>query len=224
MQRGEGEDMSIEMLKIDVRKVCPYYAPFLLLTVGYVLFQNTPLSSDDWRVNLVACLQGMVIAWRLFNDSGGTGAFIFSRPLSRKRLFLTRWLTGLSFQLLTFMAVFATIATGLRSGLQLLMLSPYQPMVKWYELSVLGPIALFSILGYQVVMFLKLRARIVSVGPSTWRDILGTVLVIVLCVPISGGLFTSSAPTHYQLTYVALVTVLGTLASLHCYQHLEIEV
>ena len=224
MQCGEGEDMSIEMLKIDARKVCPYYAPVLLLTVGYVLFRKTPLSSDDWRVNLIACLHGMVIAWRLFNDSRGTGAFIFSRPLSRKRLFLTRWLFGVSLQLLTITAVFATIATGLRSELQLLMLSPYQPIVKWYELSVLGSITLFSILGYEVVMFLKLRARIVSVGPSTWRDILGTVLTIVLCVPISGGLFTSSEPTHYQLTYVALVTVLGTLASLHCYQHLEIEV
>ena len=216
--------MSIEMLKTDVRKVCPYYAPFLLLTVGYVLFQNTPLSSDDWRVNLITCLQGVVIAWCLFNDSGGTGAFIFSRPLSRKRLFLTRWLTGLSFQLLTIMAVFATIATGLRSGLQLLMLSPYQPMVKWYELSVLGPIALFSILGYQVVMFLKLRWRIVNARPSMWRDILGTALAIVLCGPILIGIFTSSEPIPYRLTYVALVTIAGTLASLHCYQHLEIEV
>ena len=215
--------MSIEMLKIDVRKVCPYYAPILLLTVGYVLFQKTPLSSDDWRVNLIACLQGVVIAWCLFNDSGGTGAFIFSRPLSRKRLFLTRWLIGLSFQLLTIMAVFATIATELRSGIQLLMQSPYQPMVKWYELSVLGPIALFSILGYQVVMFLKLRARIVSLRPSMWRDILGTALAIVLCVPILIRLFTSSEPIHYRLTYVVLVTIAGTLASLHCYQHLEIE-
>ena len=216
--------MFIEMLKIDVRKVCPYYAPFLLLVVGYVLFRKTPLASGDWRANLIACLQGTVIAWRLFNDSGGTGAFIFSRPLSRKRLFLTRWLFGISLQLLTIIAVFSLIATGLRSGIQMLMQSPYQPMVKWYELSVLGPIALFSILGYQVVMFLKLRGRIVTVRPSTWRDILGTVLAIVLCVPILGELFTSSEPTHYHLTYVALVTVLGTLASLHCYQHLEIEV
>jgi hypothetical protein len=224
MQNGEGEDMSIEMLKTDVRKVCPYYAPFLLLTVGYVLFQNTPLSSDDWRVNLITCLQGVVIAWCLFNDSGGTGAFIFSRPLSRKRLFLTRWLTGLSFQLLTFMAVFATIATELRSGIQLLMQSPYQPMVKWYELSILGPITLFSILGYEVVMFLKLRWRIVNARPSMWRDILGTALAIVLCGPILIGIFTSSEPIPYRLTYVALVTIAGTLASLHCYQHLEIEV
>ncbi len=238
--------MSIEILKIDGRKVCPYYAPFLLLTVGYVLFQKTPLSSGDWRVNLIACLQGSVIAWRLFSDSGGVGAFIFSRPLSRKRLFLTRWSFGISLQLLTIMAVFATIATGLRSGVQVLMNSPYQPMVKWYELSVLGTIALFSILGYEIIMFLKLRGRIVSVRPPTWRDILGTVLVFVMLVSISVGFFTNIGPIryrlisfalvtmltgsfihigpiHYQLIYVALVTIVGTLASLHCYQHLEIE-
>ena len=215
--------MSIEILKIDVRKVCPYYAPFLLLTVGYVLFQKTPLSSDDWGVNLIACLQGMVIAWWLFNDSGGTAAFIFSRPLSRKRLFLTRWSFGISLQLLTIMAVFATIATRLRSDIQMLMNSPYQPMVKWFELSVIEPIALFSILGYEVVMFLKLRGSIVSVHPPTWRDILGTVLVIALLVLILAVFFTHSVPIHYRLIYATLVTIVGTLASLHCYQHLEIE-
>ena len=241
--------MSIELLKMDARKVLPYYAPVLLLTVGYVLFQETPLASADWKLNVIACLQGMVIAWVLFNDAAGIGAFVFSRPLSRGRLFLTRWAFGISFQLLTIAVVFLTVAIGLRSGTQqMVMNSPYQPMVKWYELSVLGSIALYSILSYEIVMFLKLRHRVVSVRAPTWRDFIWIVLFCVLIGMFLTGLFsnigplgyqmmswalmsklvlarffTISGPIHNQLIYVVLVTIVGTLASLHCYQNLEIE-
>ena len=240
--------MSIEILKMDARKVLPYYAPVLLLTVGYVLFQESPLASNDWKLNLIACLQGMVIAWVLFNDAAGTEVFVFSRPLSRVRLFFTRWAFGILFQLLTTVVVFFTVAIGLRSGIQVLMNSPYQPMVKWYELSILGSIALYSILSYQIVMFLKLRHRVVSVGPRTWRDFIWIVLLCVLVGMILTGLFSNIGPMGYQmmswalmtklvlvrfftfsgpilnhLIYVVLVTIVGTLASLHCYQNLEIE-
>ena len=218
--------MSIAIIKIDVRKVLPCYAPVLLVMSGFVLFWKTPLTTGDLILNLIlnsiACLQGMVIAWMLFNDSRGTAAFIFSRPLSRKQLFLTRWCLGISCQLLTVLVVGVTIATGLRSAVQLLMDSPYQPMVKWYELSVLGSFALYSILGYQVVMFFRLRANIVNARPSAWRDNLKTVLVIVLCVQFLPGILGNFHPLHYRLAYSALVIILGTLGSLHCYQRTEI--
>ena len=219
--------MSTEIIKIDVRKVLPYYIPSLLLIVGFVLFWKKPLATGDLILNLIlnliACLQGMLVAWMLFHDSGGTAAFIFSRPLSRKRLFLTRWCCGISFQFLTILAVFAVISTGLRSAVQLLMNSPYQPMVKWYELSILESFALYSILGYQVVMFLRLRASIVSARPPAWRDNLGTVLAIVLCLPFLPAVFENNEAIQYQLTYSSLVIILGTLGSLHCYQCLEIK-
>ena len=219
--------MSIEVMKIDVRKVLPYYVPVLLVISGFVLLWKTPLTTSDLILNPVlnsiACLQGMVIAWMLFNDSRGTAAFIFSCPLSRKRLFLTRWCCGILFQFLTILVVFAIISTGLRSWIQVLMNSPYQPMVKWYELSILASFALYSLLGYQSVMFLRLRANIVSARPSTWRDNLGTVSVIALCFLVIPGLIANIEPVHYQLTYATLVMVLGTLVSLHCYQCIEVE-
>ena len=219
--------MSIEIVKIDARKALPYYSIFLLLTVGYILFEKKPLTTGDLIVGLIvnvaACLQGMVIAWTLFNDSGGTAAYIFSRPLSRKRLFLTRWCMGISLQLLTVLAVFVIISTGVRSWIQMLMNSPYQPMVKWHELSIVGSVALYSILGYQVVMFLRLRANIVGARSSSWRDNLGTVMTVVLCLTVSASIFQNDAPMHYRLTYATLAFVVGTLGSMHCYQCREIE-
>lgn len=216
--------MSTEILKLDVRKVLPYYAPFLLVTVGYVLYRKTPLGSDDWIVNSIACLQGMVVAWMLFNDAAGTEVFVFSRPFTRARLFLARWMFGISLQLLTVVTVFVTIAIGLRSGVQVLMNSPYQPLVKWYELSVLESIALYSILSYQFGVFLKLRLYVISVRPRGWRNLLGTGVVVVLCLLSLNTLDVFRFRDQVLVVYAALVTILGTLASLHCYRHLEIEV
>ncbi len=96
-------------------------------------------------------------------------------------------------------------------------------MVKWYELSVLGLIALYSILSYQIFMFLKLRLRIVSGRPRTWRNLLETGLLVVLCLQFLNILNVFGFQDHVMVVYAALVTILGTLASLHCYRHLEIE-
>ena len=215
--------MSIEIVKIDARKVLPYYIPFLLLAIAYVLFRQTPLARDDWLVNLTACLQGMITAWRLFQDSSDTEAFVFSRPLSRSRLFLTRWSFGISLQLLTIFTVFAAIAIGLRSGIQTLMNSPYHPLVKWYELSVLGSVALFSILGYEVVMFLKLRRTVSGKSLPMWKKILAIGLACVACLISLSALVTGNFPDYLIATYAILVIIFGTLSSLQRYKRLEIQ-
>ena len=77
----------------------------------------------------------------------------------------------------------------------MLMDSPYLPMVKWYELSILGSFALYSILGYHVVMFFRLRASIVNVRPPSWRDNLKTVLGhCSLCAIPAGDIGKLSSP------------------------------
>ena len=215
--------MSIEIIKVDARRVLPYYIPFLLFTVGYVLFRKTPLGAGDSILNLIPCIQGMFTAWWIFQDPGETEAFVFSRPLSRKRLFLTRWGFGIFLQILTVFAVFVTITSGLRSEIQELMDSPYYPIVKWYELSVLGTMALFSILGFEVVMFLKLRWRIVKNSPSIWKEILGTGFFSAVCLLPLGELMENHIQDYLIVTYALLLILSATLASLHCYRHLEIQ-
>ena len=214
--------MSIEMIRIDLRKVWPYYAPFLILILGLATCQEKPLSTEDWGLNCLAFAQGIVVAWRLFHDSGNTEGFIFSRPLSRGRLFVTRWGVGLSLHTLTIISVFLIIGSGLRSSIQNLILSPYHPTVKWYELSVLGSVALFSILSYGIVMFLKLRWNIVSVRSPTWHDILGTAFAALLMLWWYGAMV-RSIPKYMTIVYLILAITVRTLASFHCFQHREIE-
>ena len=158
--------MIVEMLKVELRKVWVYYTPFLILMVGYILLNERPLANNDSRVAAIAIVQGWVMAWRIFSDPEGTQPFIFSRSLSRRRLFITRWALGISLQLLTVVVVFLVIACGARSWLQIQMDSPYQPMVKWFELSVLWPAGLFAIFTYEVQMFLKLRTATLAKRPG----------------------------------------------------------
>ena len=221
------------MLEIELRKVWVYYAPFLILTVGYILLNEGPLAKNDSRVVVIAIAQGWVVAWRLFNDPGGTQSFIFSRPLSRRRLFMVRWGVGISLQLLTVAIVFLVIASGARSWLQIQAGSPYQPMVKWFELSVLWPTGLFAILAYEVQVFLKLRTQTLSNRPDTllytltkWLALaligfflLGHVSTGIIHLPgVSDQFFVRNL-----LIYFTAVTILATIASAHCYRYLEVD-
>ena len=101
--------------------------------------------------------------------------------------------------------------------------SPYYPIVKWYELSVLGTMALFSILGFEVVMFLKLRWRIVKNSPSIWKEILGTGFFSAVCLLPLVELMENHIQDYLIVTYALLLILSATLASLHCYRHLEIQ-
>lgn len=222
--------MMIEMLKAELRKVWMYYAIFLIVIVGYVLLLGRPLSRIDYIVAIIAIGQGWVLAWRIFSDPGATRSFLFSRPLSRRRLFFTRWALGLTLQALTIVVLFAVIAFGLRSWLQVKGYSLYHPMVRWFELEVLWPVGLFSLLAYELQMFLKLRAEILAHRPNRWVDtlvqgIVGALTALLLLVLFiqSSEIRLNPAGTFGLLVYVVTVTILATAASAHCYRHLEVD-
>jgi len=229
--------MIMEMLKAELRKVWPYYAPFLVVMVGYILLRGQPLSKTDSIAALISIGQGGVLAWRIFSDPGATRSYIFSRPLSRRRIFFTRWALGLTLQALTIVVLFAVIASGARSWLQVKIGSVYHPMAWWFELQVLWPVGLFSLLAYEVQMFLKLRAEILTTRPKRWPNILANGVVIALTALVLLPQFLDPRYDQWYQTwegadrvvnlvlmvYIAIITILATAASLHCYCHLEVE-
>lgn len=228
--------MITELLKVELRKVWAYYAPSLVVMVGYILLRNRPLASIDSVVALIAISQGWILAWRIFNDPGATRSFIFSRPLSRRSIFFTRWVLGLSFQALTIVVLFAVIALGLRSWIQIKIGSPYHPIVQWFELEILWTAGVFSLLAYEIQMFLKLRAEVLKFRPDTWLDTFAkwfpialTVLFLLLPLfaltmePTASEITTNRTATLGILAFVFIITILTTSASVHCYRHLEVE-
>ena len=138
----------------------PWYLPVFLLLVGYTLFVTHPLGFDSATL-IVGGVQGWVLAFRLFTDPPRVSPFIFSRPFSRSRLFFYRWLIGLLVQAFTLIVIFTIIASGIRQVTQVhIFRSHWYPMVRWFELSMLWPVAVASLLVYQATCFLILRRRL----------------------------------------------------------------
>lgn len=233
--------MITALLKVELRKVWAVYTPLLILVLVYMVLAPGPLKRRDTYIALLAVGQGCLLAWLIFRDPGSTAEFLFSRPLLRKRLFLTRWGLGMGLQLLTILAVTFVLSAGLRSGFQERIGSPYYPMVRWLELDVLWSLALLSLVAYQLQVFLQIRESVVSNQISPWLSRVMQLLAIAMVTvaihamlnqlpfmqqPISvdnssGGWTQFSRAT--LLVYVVGAVVLGTLACMRYYGDMEVD-
>ncbi len=223
-----------ELIKLDLRKVLTGYITFVLVISAYLLFRQRPLDSTDTIVIAAGLLQGLYLAWRIFKDPGSTQSFIFSRPFSRNRLFWNRWSLGITLQMVTLLIVLILVASGARNFVHKSNL-PYYPMVQWYELSVLWPLAIVSLTAFQIHLFLMLRARTLQTASlSKWKKVATYAILCFFALAFLGGFHVvvntaldgTTAPArlgNVALFYVLTLTVLTTLTSLHCYRHIEIE-
>jgi len=223
-----------ELIKLDLRKVLTGYITFVLVISAYLLFWQRPLGSTDTIVIAAGLLQGLYLAWRIFKDPGSTQSFIFSRPFSRNRLFWNRWGLGITLQMVTLLIVLILVASGARNFIHKSNL-PYYPMVQWYELSVLWPLAIVSLTAFQIQMFLMLRARTLQTASRPkWRKVATYAIVCFIALVFLGGFHVvgsvvsngATAPARLgnaALFYVLTLTVLTTLTCVQCYRHIEIE-
>ncbi len=226
--------MRWELIKLDLHKVVWGYAIIVCGLVAYVLGRPTPLGSGDIIAAGGGLLQGWFVAWRIFGDRDSTRAFVFSRSFGRKRLFWHRWALGMALQLFTLLLVCCTIAFGVRNWLHHFN-SPWYPMVKWYDLNVLWPVALFGLVAFNVQMFMMLRRFILkSLDRSRRKVIAGRVAAVIAAVLfVLGTLWGTrvSAPgasgiatiRYYFLGYAAIVSLFAAIAARHCIIHMEIE-
>ena len=228
--------------RLAIHRTGLWYLVVVIALVGYTLLKPDPLGSSDLVAGMTGAALGGVLAWCLFGDPPGVAAFVFSRPFSRRRLFLYRWLIGLGFQAITILLLLAVLAGGLRQWIHVSLYhhSLWYPMVRWYELSVLWPVALASLFAYQAMLFIMVRSRLLrSPRPKyagsmrALRTIVHVMLIAAFAIVVLlGGLWAVRlAPTGVSLLpaaplvlpYVAVVTVMTTLGGLSCYRQLEVE-
>ena len=172
--------MNWQMIKLDLRKVAVGYFISLAAFSVYVLFQPKPLKAIDPFALAGGIGLGIFLAWRIFYDTPSVEAFLFSRPVSRRRFFRQRWLLGLFLQIAVLAFIAALLSVGARCWIHFN--GPYHPMVKWYELNILKPIAIASLPAYSVMSFFLLRARMLRrqrEGTVT-RKIIRTVQAVIL--------------------------------------------
>jgi hypothetical protein len=231
------------VLKMDYRKAFVFYAPCLATACCYALFLPRPLYSDDATMALIGAAQGVLLAFGIFRDPTNTQPFLFSRPLSRGKLFLSRWGLGIGFQIVTLAIVLALLALGCRGWFQ--RTYAWSAMVKWYELSVLWPLGLASLVCYQVAMagylirkVLVQERAVTSRVPTRPQRKGGPVLLILVLGLASGAaiLLVSLATircgighllpawaARAAIAYIVIIAVLTTASALHCFHRLEIE-
>ncbi|MHC4153881.1 MAG: hypothetical protein ACYST6_02985 [Planctomycetota bacterium] len=221
------------IMKLDLRKVLVGYVPFVAVLLAYLLLRPRPLESMDVIAMAAGLMQGCYLGWRIFSDPAATQSFVFSRPFSRRRIFWQRWSLGIVLQMVTLLLVFALVATGVRGYVH--QDSPYYPMVQWYEVSVLWPIGLVSLIAYEIQMFLMLRGWILLGASASRRrtmagwasaGFIGLTLLLGVFFPRGVGASGFLMPASLQMgigIYTIILAGLATAASAKCYRHMEIE-
>ena len=139
------------LIKLDLKKALPLYLTLLVVQIGFVLITRDILDSSNVFVSVLA--QGWMLAWRIFRDAPHTPSFLFSRPWSRARIFWNRWALAVTLQSVTVLLIYCILAAGTRTLIYQRQV-PWFPMVERFELSILWPIALASIITFHIIMFL----------------------------------------------------------------------
>ena len=139
----------------EARKVWWWYAPSLLIIAAYTLARIQPLRYDDLFLGVCAALQGAQLSLRLFSDATGVEAFIWSRPIVRRKLFCIRWLLGIGFIGGTTLLMVILLAGGVRSWVHVQLGGMFHPMVRWYELNALWSTLLPGLYGYHFALLFK---------------------------------------------------------------------
>lgn len=223
--------MNRSLMKIEFSKI-RLGLMAIVVVADYVLLYPKPLRSLDMIACLLGLLHGALIGFLVFKDFGGVEAFMFSRSFTRNKLFWYRWSIGIALQFVTLVIVTVIIASGLRSLIYFS--SAYQPMIKWYELNVLWPIALGMFAGFAVSVFFTLRNRILNAEkPDTKRKLImrrmpySAIPLVFGIIAISRPLFLFGHSPHHALLYgwlyVIAINAVSVFAGRQCFLEMEIN-
>ena len=227
------------LIKLDMKKALPTYLLLLLVQIVFILSTRDILDSRNVTVTVLALAQGWMLALRIFRDAPHTRSFLFSRPWSRSRMFWNRWCLGMILQTVTVLLITVILAAGTRTLLYQRHL-PYFPMVERFELSILWPIALASLIAFHIVMFLTLWGQL-GYNPGSTRVWHGIVVKIAFAIMlmsfIGGGALTVRAVSSdaglrtgdlaftgdWAFIYAVVLVILCASAARNCLKHVEIE-
>ena len=213
-------------------KVWWWYVPFLLLLILYCLARIQPLYYNDFYISMLCAVQGALLGYRIFNDPLGTQSFMWSRPITRIRLFCTRWIMGVVFQVFTTLVVLTILAGGLRSWVQGTQEGFYHPMVRWYELNTLWAVILPAWYCFHLTLFFKTYSEFVWNKPRTEIRLLqygvmipSIAVIMTYCLyhPQQHFQFMHSFGLTGMVVQVLMATMVMGCASLFCYQKMEVE-
>jgi hypothetical protein len=222
--------------KVEFRKVWPFYSALLFLTVLYIIFAPTPLGKENFILSVFAALQGVILAVSVCQDPANTQAFLFSRSVSRKKIFIYRWCFSLLCQIITIAVLLFVMASGLRQYVQLSIFeSPWFPYVRWFETSSIISFSGLSFFIFQVTMFFILEKKIKIRPPSNNKknainNYLEIVCIVVMVIMMQSTLFRISMFKYDVMVlhrniyfYTIFFACISTCISFHYFTRMEVE-
>jgi len=234
------------ILQLSFRESAVWSVPIILAIFGYALFGSAPLRYYDNAFALLGAALGGVLGFRIFWDGGGVRPFLFSRAFSPTRLFMVRWLYGMTVLAGTWIIVALIIGSGLRQTVQTgLFQSGWYPMIRSMELQSLLTLASISLLFYQTTAFFVIRHRFYGreryKGFVLWLRYFVTIVLSIYVLIFGGGLlmlvgigcffggqigFSRALILPFLLTFslpAVLQTILVPICGRFCYTNQEIE-
>lgn len=156
--------MNTTMLKYDARRLLPFWLTSAIALASYYVVAAAPLHPtsslpfNSFPTVLCAVLFGLMIGGRLAADTGGTHAFVLSRGLTRRQLFLHRLVLGLLVIVATSVLLWLLLASSLRSNVHRWLQfedAIYYPMLSQFESQVAFRFFKFAVVALLVIVFLQ---------------------------------------------------------------------
>lgn len=240
--------MNLTLLKFDIFRVFVWWLPCVCSVWLLVLFEPVPLGRWDVWVILSAAVLGAISAWRLFTDPHGTRTYIFTRGLSRGRLFWNRWGLGISGLLFVALGAVVLTASDARGAMSRWQQSPnalYYPMIRPFEIAIVPTLLGVAVLAYCATAFLVIRGGLeIPRSPSVWRGIWRSVgasfavalIILAFVVATEVVVDDDGTPILFRISpvlfrpgmmrtlYLTLCPALATWGAAHAYRNLEVSV
>ena len=219
----------------DARRAVPVWCACLVVVSALALLLDGPLTQGDvdWIWQSAGLCVGTLIAWRVFADTGGTQAFVFSRGFSRNRLFWNRWALGMSLVAVLVFWMWLILAGGLRSGWR--QFAGFEdaglyPLIAPFETIVVptfagAGFATFAVTALLVIVRGIQRPGLVVGGRGT---LVWWMVDVPLCLVASRIVLALLTDAPFASPWVVagwgvVVTPLTTWAAWHGYRHLEVS-
>ena len=156
--------MNLTLWKFDALRLMPLWMLCAAAVLLAVVTETAPLGAWAGWIPWAGALMGIASGWRLFADARATRAYLFTRGLSRSRIFWNRWLLGLVGLALATGLAAAAIGLGARDLCHRALGyedAIYYPMIRMFEFRRLPALFGTEVFSYCLTIFAEIgRAHV----------------------------------------------------------------
>jgi hypothetical protein len=238
--------MNRTLWKFDALRIAGLWLPAAAAVLYFVLSEIAPLESWSFSIDASAAALGVVTGWRLFSGSAAVRGYLFTRGLSRSRIFWNRWFLGMFGIAFVTVAAWLMIACGARAAWHHGMGeygAAYYPMIQMFELRCLPALVGTAATAFCLTTFVVVgrSLAITRRSASAWTALRSTRDVIALGLGamatwyalqflISDGDWGASLPMYLavcrspfcQMAYLVVCPALATWGAAHAWRYLEV--